>query len=61
MTRHECYGNMFPSVNSPRTGVPLRGKVFSIELQLRRRDGHRHAPHGGRSRYLEGMPCMRRL
>jgi hypothetical protein len=24
---------MFPSVNSPRTDVPLRGKVFTAELE----------------------------
>jgi hypothetical protein len=33
MNHNECYGNMFPSVVSPRTGVVVRGKVFSIELQ----------------------------
>lgn len=32
MNHRECYGNMFPSVNSPRTDVPLRGKVFTAEL-----------------------------
>ena len=33
MDHNQCYGNMFPSVNSPRTDVPLRGKVFSTELK----------------------------
>ena len=33
MNHSECYGNMFPSVNSPRTDVPLRGVVFSAELE----------------------------
>ena len=33
MSHNQCYGNMFPSVNSPRTDVPLRGKVFSAQLQ----------------------------
>ena len=33
MTHQECYGNMFPSINSPRTGVQLRGKAFTAELQ----------------------------
>ena len=32
MKSNECYGNMFPSVNSPRTDMPLRGRVFSAEL-----------------------------
>jgi hypothetical protein len=32
MNREKCYGEMFPTVNSPRSGVPIRGKVFSIEL-----------------------------
>jgi hypothetical protein len=33
MTQSECYGKMFPSVNSPRTDVPLRGKVFTAKLE----------------------------
>ena len=33
MIQSECYGKMFPSVNSPRTDVPLRGKVFAAILQ----------------------------
>lgn len=33
MTHSECYGGLFPSVNGPRTGVPVRGKAFSVELE----------------------------
>ena len=32
MNHEKCYGGMFPSVNSPRTGLPIRGKVFTAEL-----------------------------
>lgn len=33
MTHKDRYGNMFPSINSPRTDVQLRGKVFTAKLQ----------------------------
>jgi hypothetical protein len=33
MTCNECYGNIFPSVNSPRTEVPLQGKAFTAQLE----------------------------
>ena len=33
MTHNECYGNLFPTVNSPPTDRPIRGKAFVIELK----------------------------
>jgi hypothetical protein len=33
MNHKECYGTLFPSVNSPPTGQPIRGKAFGIELR----------------------------
>lgn len=33
MTHHECYGKLFPTVNSPPTDRPIRGKAFEIELK----------------------------
>jgi hypothetical protein len=33
MTHSECYGKLFPTVNSPPTDRPVRGKAFAIELK----------------------------
>jgi len=33
MTHKECYGKLFPTVNSPPTDRPIRGKAFGIELK----------------------------
>jgi hypothetical protein len=33
MTHSQCYGGLFPAVNGPRSGVPVCGKAFSVELQ----------------------------
>jgi hypothetical protein len=33
MTREQCYGNLFPSMTSPRTDMTVKGKAFSVELR----------------------------
>jgi hypothetical protein len=33
MIHQECYGKLFPTVNSPPTDRPVRGKAFEIELK----------------------------
>jgi hypothetical protein len=33
MIHNECYGKLFPTVNSPPTDRSVRGKAFEIELR----------------------------
>jgi hypothetical protein len=33
MAHCDCFGGLFPSINGPKTDVPVRGKAFSVELE----------------------------